>query len=146
MTDYKNRSRWTALLVAASLTVCVGCSKSNPLNRQAVQGVVTLQGKPITSGSIEFHPQGDEGTISGATIKDGSYYVDPSRGVPPGSYIVRVFASDEDTLVQDVPGESRGVVAKQIVPPEFNVKSQLYLTVKTDQKNVFDVEIPTMAN
>lgn len=130
-------------LTAASL-LSTGCSESDPLNRQAVMGTVTLAGRPIQHGSIEFHPVGERGTMSGTTIADGDYSVDSSKGLAPGDYIVRIFASDDTALDEEVPGESR-LVAKQLIPAEYNAKSNQLRTVVAGQENSFDFSIPAAA-
>jgi hypothetical protein len=64
-----------------------------------VAGKVTLDGTPLTSGSVSFRPSGDSesqeqptGTIS----SDGSYrlHLHGREGAPPGRYKVVVFANE----------------------------------------------------
>ena len=76
------------LLVSTSLamaTVAVGCGGDDELPRQAVSGDVTLDGKPLEAGVIEFQPdasqaQGEFATAVGAVIQDGSYRFPGSKG------------------------------------------------------------------
>ena len=59
------------------LAAWFGCGSSDGLNRQAISGIVTLDGQPISIGAILFEPATQEsGTAVGATIRQGG---SPSR-------------------------------------------------------------------
>jgi hypothetical protein len=89
-----------ALLVSLALT---GCNDGRPA-RVPVAGKVTIDGKPLTLGSIQFLPQSGQGRSSAAMIQpDGSFTVctyDESDGCPMGSYDVIVVATEELNDVQ----------------------------------------------
>lgn len=121
-----------------------GCSDKNPLNRQAVSGKVTLAGAPLDSGSIEFHPAGSTGTLSGAVVTNGSYSIAEEQGLPEGEYIVRISAADGEAEPEEMPGESNKLAVERI-PPEFNVDSQVKIQVQAGQPNTFDFDIPAAA-
>jgi len=119
----------------------VGCSKTDPLNRQAISGDVKLGGEPLASGSIEFHPPEGQGTMSGGVIENGKYAVPAEQGLSPGSYTVRIFSADEDAEPVAVPGESNKLAVEKI-PPEYNVNSEQVVEVSDQNENQFDFDIP----
>lgn len=130
-------------VIAASLLL-VGCTEADPLNRQAVTGTVSLNGAPLAKASIEFSPKGS-GNPSGASIEDGKFEMPAERGLAPGTYIVRVNASDGQAAPVEVPGESN-VLAKELIPAEFNTDSKTEFTVKAGEENVFTLDIPSPAS
>jgi hypothetical protein len=89
-------------LLAASLLLLTGCGeKPPPLVR--VTGKVVLKDKPLTAGSVHFHPDAANGyqkdTPSSLLQEDGSFAVKTfpfDEGVPPGTYRV--------TLSKDLAG------------------------------------------
>jgi len=61
-----------------------------------VSGTVTLNGVPLTHGTLQFHPA--RGAIGYATIQeDGSYsaHLGNQEGLPAGDYTVTVHAKTE---------------------------------------------------
>ena len=86
MTTYRAGVRAGALLtVAACCLAMSGCGgKSNLPPIVKVQGKVTLQGQPVTCGSIEFCPdrnKGNDGPMAFGSIgPDGTYTVTTQDG------------------------------------------------------------------
>lgn len=140
----RNLSVPTAALLLLASTLISGCSDSNPLNRQAISGKVTLAGAPLDDGSIEFHPAGSTGTMSGTVVTNGAYLIAEEQGLPEGEYIVRISAADGEAEPEEMPGESNKLAVERI-PPEFNVDSQVKIQVQAGQANTFDFDIPAAA-
>lgn len=136
--------RWSPLLLTLLVLVSAGCGKSNPLGRQAVTGTISLNGQPLEHGTIEFSPQG-EGTASGAVIENGSFSIPADKGLPPGDYLVRISAADEEGEPVDMPGESTKI-APELIPPEYNSESEQTFTVSTDGSNEFNLDISTTSS
>ena len=68
----KLRGGLTGTFAWALLPVFLGCGEPNPLERRAVHGVVTYQGKPVDYGAITFLPDDPQhGVNSGAMIEGG---------------------------------------------------------------------------
>jgi hypothetical protein len=133
-----NFIRFTPLLISV---VCLGCGSSDD-GREALSGTVNFQGKPLAQGSIEFAAK-DGSSQTGATIADGKFSVPASKGLAPGSYTVRIYASSETESEPGPPGpESMRQVAKELIPAEFNSNSTLTREVKKEGDNEFDFEIP----
>lgn len=131
-------------LLSASFLLFVGCGGSgDPLNRQAVSGEVTLSNQPLDTGSISFDPQDREnGRPGGATIEGGKFTLDRARGLPPGTYTVRVNSADANEMAVGEPGESRRVLAKERIPSKWNSKSEQTITVVDGEENSFQFAIP----
>jgi len=132
---------WFGLLLVVFL---VGCGPSTD-GRVPLAGEVLLDGQPIDRGSIEFHPQGEGGTLTGGTIVNGKFEIPAIQGPKPGKYQVRVFAAGDSVGVDpnEPPGpESEQQVAKERVAKRFNVESELMTDVgdKGDTALKFSVE------
>lgn len=90
-----------ALLTGAAF-VAAGCSAgAGGESLLPVSGKVSVNGKPLTTGSVSFRP--DQGNPTqhqpnGVIDADGNYelVVPPARkGAPPGRYKVLIFALDD---------------------------------------------------
>jgi hypothetical protein len=82
---------WPALLVGA-LTAALGCGGGGP-KPVKVEGVVTLDGKPLPAATVTFVPAGDGRAASGRTEQDGTFRLTTYRtddGALPGEYKVTV--------------------------------------------------------
>ena len=89
------------------LTACIagGCGAGDGLDRRAISGSVTLDGQPLSEGTILLEPVTDRsGTAVGATIRCGAFAITRVQGPVPGSYRVRIYASSG---VQDPPVRAR---------------------------------------
>ena len=77
--------RWRPGRLAAALAVMLasGCAGESGPPRLPVSGKVTLDGKPLPSGTITFLPTG-KGEAASGPIADGSFAVEPVRGSGPG--------------------------------------------------------------
>jgi hypothetical protein len=114
----------------------LGCGDSN--GGVTVSGKITYDGNPVTSGLINFQPQGGR-PLGGAIRADGTY----SAEIPPGDYAVRIDAPaplpqgfKEGDPVPDLP---------PLVPEKFaNYDSSgLTATVKPDARNqTIDFNLP----
>lgn len=121
--------------------VC-GCTGSNPQGRLKIEGDVSLGGKPLPSGSIEFAPTGSqsEKTQSGGEIKDGKYSIAAPQGLVPGEYLVRITCMEEvpGSRVDDPDPMKAKVEYRNVVPPEYGANSTQKVTVEKGKENKFD--------
>ena len=87
----------------ASTLAClflVGCQAAPPPETLVpVKGKVTIKGKPLTEGTIVFHPDRDKGNTSkqeprAVLSAEGTYELESTEdvGAPPGWYKVTIFA------------------------------------------------------
>jgi hypothetical protein len=98
-----------------------------------VQGVVSLDGKPIGPGVVVFAPVGrEENPATGAIQVDGSYFLKTNRerGLRPGSYKVAV-------QIHEIPTD-RAYGERDTRPIKFRIPER-FTTVLTSNLE-FDVE------
>ncbi len=120
-------SRFIALLAFASVVAVVGCDHGPQMSE--VTGVVTIDGNPVQKGSISFEPTDGHGFTAGATIEDGAYVAK----VPPGEKRVRITGFEvvgQAPAYPNIPNSRMNDIVKDIVPPRYNSKSELKLTVE----------------
>jgi hypothetical protein len=122
------------LLLGAAL--CAGCGPASP--RRSVSGTVTLQGRPLSLGTIQFF--NDLGPAGGALIRDGAYHLPTEQGLEPGRY--RVWISVTEPLPElKEPGAS-SPPTRELIPPEFNSQSTHTVEVTDRGPNEFAFDIP----
>lgn len=135
------RGRFFSGLALASVFGLAGCGESGP-PRQPVSGTVTLDGKPLASGSITFAPV--EGvTAATAEVRDGAYRIGRSEGPVPGRYQVEIVAvqpTGKRIRHPDLPSETTDEV-RNLIPPQYNVETRLAAEVKSDGENVFRFDL-----
>ena len=79
-------------LVAIYCAFVIGCSNDSGLT--SVSGIVTVDGKPVTEGTIMFYPTGGRPAAS-QIAPDGSYELTSFKrgdGVPAGNHKVTISA------------------------------------------------------
>lgn len=113
-----NRYRAYLLIGSAALAVfTIGCSEPPP-TRFPVAGKVVIDGQPLTSGSIQFVPEGGR-PFAGKIQEDGSFRLSElsvsekttSSGVAKGKY--RIGVSSSQVLNEDAEKIHRNV------PPHY---------------------------
>jgi hypothetical protein len=94
-----------ALGVCALLGMVAGCQQSD---LATASGTVTVNGVPLTGGSIQFLPSGGGPSAFGDIQPDGTFRLmtrEPYDGAKPGSYWVSIM-SDASTTSPTTPGKS----------------------------------------
>ena len=145
----QQRVRWTSrltstllLLPLVVLTGCGGVTGDN-LDREPVTGTVTLDGKPLSDGSIQLLPASShEGVAAGAMITDGKFSIERKEGLVPGDYRV-VISSSEGGQATAPAGEAPGTVdpatlPKERIPAKYNINSSLTATIKPGTDNALE--------
>jgi len=100
-------SGWRLFLVVPLLALSAGCSDGKPI-RVPISGKVLIDGKPLTSGSIQFVPEGARPS-GGAIDQDGHFVLSCyalGDGAVIGAHRVRVTAAkniSEKELRWDAP-------------------------------------------
>jgi len=122
-------------LVAAAI-LPAGCDRGPPpAQRGKLGGKVTLNGKPLPSGTIRFMAIDPNGTNVLADVKDGEYSLPETKGPTKGKYRVE-FSVLSATKVRvpndDAPGQFMEI-APETLPPRYNRTSQI--TVDYDPAN-----------
>ncbi len=80
-------------LIAVGLAMVAGCGG---VYDASVEGVVKLNGSPLTRGTVKFIPEQSGSSGYGLIGSDGSYSIMTGResGLPSGSYAVTVVANE----------------------------------------------------
>ncbi|MCA9223447.1 MAG: carboxypeptidase regulatory-like domain-containing protein [Planctomycetales bacterium] len=118
--------------------LAVGCG-GDTMGRRAVDGTVTLDGKPLSHGNVRFEPQQQAaGTSAGAVIADGAFHIDSEQGLPPGVYRVSISCPGVVEANQDA---DEGGLAEELVPARYNQNTTLEATVAPDGKNHFTFDL-----
>jgi hypothetical protein len=121
------RTAWLVLIGAA--TFCCGCGQSvNPHPTARLAGRVTIDGRPIAQGRIQFFPITAGGQPDDTEIKDGEY---AAEHVPRGKVRV-VFLSAKETgkIIHD--GHDYPEIAS-IIPDQY--RSGIDIDVGEDNPN-----------
>ncbi len=124
-----------------------GCGASDPLARLPLSGSVNLNGTPVVSGSISFEPQGSGATTSsGASISAGKFSIEQEKGLPAGTYLVRVSIPKPGTGGVFKEGSMPGEMLpppEEMAPPEWTTNSKQTIEMKSGDKNDFNFDIKT---
>lgn len=127
-----HRHQYSLVLI---LFLCMGCGNGLPpskLDRQTVSGSVTLDSKPLSNGSIAFHPLSPTGesTVSGTLIKEGAFKLSDENGLPPGKYKVVITSSAAIGNLPSDPEAAMDAAAKPPaegpkIPAKYNTNTEL---------------------
>ncbi|WP_428306658.1 carboxypeptidase-like regulatory domain-containing protein [Lacipirellula sp.] len=97
MRQFSNSFVYPALMLS---TVLLGCGGTS--NQATVDGVVTLEGAPVPSGSISFVPASGGTQSYAMSDASGNYEVYTGReaGLKPGEYNVTIVARERPAVNQ----------------------------------------------
>ena len=141
----QNGGRVALLLALAAVLLAGGC-RDDPMGLQAVSGTVTLKGKPVDSGLLEFRPMANSATYtrSGAVIADGKFEIPKEKGLVPGKYKVSISAPDKHHKLggEELPGPTSSRTSKDLIPPDYNLKTKLEVEIRNDHPNTFKFDVP----
>lgn len=128
--------RWFVVLSIFGLTACCGCGVSDRPAIAMVSGIVLLDGKPLSQGTVVFTPE--FGRAATGTIQaDGRFVLTsyhPGDGASLGKHRVAVIAREQ--LPSD--GGPIGIRAGRSLIPDFysdNAKSGLTFEVGEGRNN-----------
>ena len=124
------------VLVTLSLTLASGCGRSGP-TRYPVQGDVTLNGGPLANGTIVFVALRSGAASGYGTIEQGVIRVPGTQGPTAGLFRVEI-TSYRDTGRKG-PGLSNEL--EQVVPPRYNLKSELTAEISPAKENRFRFDL-----
>lgn len=122
---------------ALTLTGCFGGSAEH-IERAAVSGSVTYDGKPLPEGSIQFVPDVDatgkpvRGKLAQALIKDGSYSLAAEEGPAVGNNKVLINAIRNTGKFEESDGQKTEIM-QQYIPARYNTQTTLKYEVKAGE-------------
>lgn len=126
------RTTWLFSIVLIG-GLAAGCGARD--TRGVVSGAVTFDGQPVEDGSILFEPEGGQGQTAGAAIKEGKFTAE----VPLGKMRVRIHGNKKTGRkykVYDTPESPLVEEIVELLPPKYNVNSELTLEVKPGAQQV----------
>ncbi|MBN2022210.1 MAG: hypothetical protein JW809_05405 [Pirellulales bacterium] len=129
------------VLVLAVLTMLpVGCADAR---RQSIEGTVTLDGQPLAEGCIRLLPrEGTPGPTAGATIKDGRFAIDATKGTFAGSFRVEIVAMRPNGRFAVDPETGEKIpLREQYLPARYNTQSELTAEIAEGRPNELVFEI-----
>ena len=112
------------------------------INRVEVSGTVTLDGQPLSEGSIVFQPIA-EGPSAGGSIRDGRFTIERAGGPGPGKYRVEILAyqsTGRQIPDADFPGKMTDEL-RQVIPKRYNTDTELLVNVSADGDNHFPLKL-----
>jgi hypothetical protein len=123
--------------LAIGLLMLSGCSRT--AGRQALEGTVTLDGAPLTEGSILFRPQGDtKSPTCGGKISQGRFSIAPKGGAACGTFRVEITAVHSTGRKVTRPQDGKLIdESEQFIPARYNRQSELTATVGDNGSNRF---------
>ena len=110
-----------------------GCSGGSGERMYPVQGRVLLDGQPLSHGDIVLDPLDGIGASASAEIQNGSFQLE----APAGEKRVDVRAAAETGELD----EYDQPLVRQLIPPRYNIDSELTVTVSADDTNQFTLEL-----
>lgn len=139
------------VVFTAGLSGCGGTTVSESLPDTApVSGVVTLNGKPITSATVTFVPMGSTKGVEcvGVTDESGKYTLQQIRGAagaPPGEYrvVINYFLKADGTPIKIDGSEApANLGADEALPPMYSSFTDSKLTARvTDAGGEFPFDL-----
>ena len=124
MTARRLRGRSSFVLACALAWLTTGCGEKSSIR---IAGNVSMDGEPVSEGSISFEPLDGQGTVTGGPITNGQYSVEGDSGFNPGEKRVRIVGVRKTGRRLPDP-EAKGEYNDEVVmyiPRQFNTESQL---------------------
>jgi hypothetical protein len=146
MTD---SSRVWLVGLSGVLVVLAGCAPQyDGPPRASVYGRVSVDGKPLEDGVLNFVPDGHDGRFVSVPIAGGTYWLEEVDGPNFGKYTVQIYGFQlsaanepgEDANAQpsaDNPDRELAAISadKQLLPPKYNTQSELSMAISKSPMN-----------
>ncbi|QEG16822.1 hypothetical protein GmarT_26900 [Gimesia maris] len=130
------------LILSFTLSACgSGLSDTPPM--APVKGVVTLDGKPLTTGTIQFTPDKDRGTTGrmalGGIKEDGTFEL-MGDGAQVGHHLVSIECYESSAFD---PNQPVNQAPKSLIPLMYTdpKKSEITAQVQAGEENHFTFEL-----
>lgn len=157
----RQRHRFGVVGWGVWLGLTIGCHPSDRIEipRTEVKGQVLLDGKPLTSGVIEFEAvdaftaidsedADSSAVVAFAAVNEGTYHIAPAEGPAVGVNQVRVrpapLPREQLEAMLDVQSTSRRrrqPLVVQEIHPGYGIDSPLRAELQAERVNVHDVRL-----
>jgi hypothetical protein len=126
------------VIVGWAVAAFAGCGSNAG---STVHGKVTLDGEPVTAGSIAFFPTADSGRKAAAAIEQGAYALAKTDGLPPGKYRVEInWPKPTGKKIASADPGMQADEMREVVPPKYNRDSTLTVEITgKDMPKDFDL-------
>lgn len=133
-------------VVAFLIALASGCGGKPTDGRLALNGTVTLDHEPLSTGNITFFTDGAAGAgaeATGGTIQDGKFTIAKEQGLPAGAYQVAITAATIVGPVAADPNErmEHPPEVRSLIPAKYNSSTTLTAQVKESSKNDFTFDL-----
>jgi hypothetical protein len=118
--------------MASAAFGCSGAPEGTPeIPRVAVSGEVTLDGKPLPGGKIEFVPLGSQSAETAvADIEDGRYSIIRAVGPSPGKHKVKISSRKSVKIAEgQEPGGGPNKKEPEKIPKKYNAQTTLEVDI-----------------
>lgn len=130
---------WAMVVLAACLLSTAGCENTG--GKLAVSGTVSLQGEPLSKGTITFLLPDAQTPTAEALIENGKYSLPAVSGLLPGKYRVRISAIEEFPITpEEYAAGKQPPPNRERIPAKYNTDSQEMVEVAKGQSQ-FDFKI-----
>jgi hypothetical protein len=127
------QAEWFYALVVVAICAVAGCSTGAAVG--TVTGEVTFDGKPVKDGHVTFTPVDGKGQTGGAPIVDGRFRAEQVPALRMkvelhGNKVIgkrKAYDTPESPVMDEV---------AELLPPKYNVNSELTLEVKRGSQDV----------
>jgi hypothetical protein len=137
MAGRSDRRFWLYAWLAALGVATAGYFGSGfELPRQAVVGTVTLDGRPLASGTIVFLPTGERtfstASAGKASITNGSFSISQARGLVPARYQVAIYSGQRAAKRPnpEIGSAEDQAPDRDLIPAKFNTETELEVEIK----------------
>ena len=134
------RSLAGTLLVMVSVIGCTGEPEPvSNLTRVPVAGKVSLDGKPLPAGKIQFEPIGTANApMAVGEIQDGQYSIEQAGGPSPGKYRVVISSRTPPKIAEGTEPGGTPRPEPETIPKKYNIQSKLEVDIATDGSTSLD--------
>jgi hypothetical protein len=131
---------WRKLAVLAAWCVAAcGCGSS----KTVIEGQITLDGKPLSSGVIAFEPTERGGKAFDSDITDGKYRIEMPRDDVTGKCVVRITSLQATgRKIPAGPPAPQGTLISEMaeaIPQQYNAKSTLQVNLASSGPHDFSL-------
>ncbi|MBX3441415.1 MAG: hypothetical protein KF774_03340 [Planctomyces sp.] len=130
-------------LCLAAACLASGCGGSDVVLTR-VEGMVTLDGEPLSDAEVVYRPKGRGRPSFGRTDEGGHYtlsYLEGQEGALAGAHTVTISTLIEPDSDSDDPVKQQG--RPERVPAQYNVKTTLEEELNAGELNVKDFDLAT---